>query len=323
MLHWKILHPLVLLSLLCLANAVEDDNQCVSVKVTDRCAASELDTGFNVVSWANGVNKCDGAEECCSRSKDVTREAAKKGWNSCMASCKTICNTAGSNGHLYTATWPVICKQSCDELRIALYYGLFGADCPTKDEPCLADFTLDFGKPDGSDVPEVEVCRKDPKSCSVCLINKTLPNYSDKVPLCQSSCSESKPKLKLFGAKAMSAKALCSAHLYGQYIKFIQRSCSEPEKDECTPDGGTGLIGGSCSTSNCQTEKAKCLTDSAPMIRRVAEMVANKWKQSCEESCETASGASYEECVAKGKDRQDEVESTLMGTVCSFLEVRS
>lgn len=328
MLHRTIAHLLVLLPLLCLAYADEGENQCVSVKVTDRCAASELDSGIDIVSWSNGVNKCTGEEECCGRSPKATMEIAKRAWKNCMASCKSTCELSGSNPHLYTATWPVKCKESCQIMSAAVHFGLFGADCPTKNEPCLADFTLDFGDFGGdengdgsSDVPEVEICRKDPKSCSACLINKTLPNYSKKIMMCQAACTNPKPKM--FGGRPMTKAALCHAHLYGQYIKFIRKSCSEPEKDKCTPDGGSGLVDGSCSSPLCAREKAKCLSDAASMIKRVSEMVANRWKESCEESCETSDEASLATCIAKGHDRQVEVESNLMSTVCSFLDVRS
>lgn len=311
------LHLLVLVSLICLARG--DDDSCVSMKVMDKCLASELDTGVNVVSWAHGANKCNGLKECCERSQAPISEVAFRAQKHCEAACNRVCEHTGSNSHLYSATWPVMCKRSCQKLKNVLYFGLFGAQCPSNDESCLRDnFTLDLNI---KDVPEVEQCRKDPRSCSECLINKTLPDYEEELSMCQSRCADMKPKK--FGKQRLSQRASCAVHLYGQYINFIRKSCTDTETDVCTPDGETGILEGACVSPKCEKEKAKCLTASAPFVKQAAQMVASKWRTSCEESCETATEAAMIECIAKGEHRREEIETKLLTSICSFLDVRS
>jgi len=288
------------------------------MKVDNKCEATRLQAGVNVVSWYNGVNKCKTPEECCARDHQPFVDYALKAYQNCERNCKLICENSGENSFLYSATWPKMCLGSCKVLRVAVYFGLYGAQCPAEEDPCLKDnFTLDLNK---DEVPEVEECLKDPNSCSDCLITKTLPNYEQGITLCQSRCPNLKEKL--FGTQKLSQKAICSAHLYGQYMKFIHDTCAPPETETCTPDKGAGIIDGACTSTDCNKEKEKCLKDSAAVVKDAAEVVYTKWRSSCEDTCGNDT-ASVAECIAKADQRLEEVETKLLQELCSFLDVRS
>jgi len=307
----------VLLSLICSVLAqgnVATSKSCVIMKDQDRCKASELVAGVNVVSFKQGSNKCNSVEECCARKNEPFGDIALKAGRKCRSNCNTVCKDMGKNSNLYSATWPKKCLASCKTLQSGLYYGLFGAECPIEDS-CLKDnYTMDL---DAEDVPEAEECTRDSTTCSECLLAKTLPDYTRQVTSCQSRCTEL--KAVKFGKVTLSAKMICTTHLYGQYIKFIQDTCSPPEKDQCTPRGDIEISGGACISPNCQKEKEKCLEESASVVQDATEVVHSKWVSSCEETCESETTA-LAECLKRAEDIRDEFENDMLRKMCSFLD---
>jgi len=299
-------HLLVLLSLIYVATAQVASRQdsCVAMKVGNQCDSTGLHAGVNVVSWYNGEHKCNSPAECCARSPKPFIEYALKAYRTCTRNCKLICENAGENSNLYSATWPQLCLGSCKVLKVAVYFGLYGAQCPSDEDKCLKDkFTLDLNN-----------------SCSDCLITKTLPNYEQSITLCQSRCPNLKQKK--FGRIPLTQKAICSAHLYGQYMKFIHDTCAPPETETCTPDKASGLTGGACQTTDCNMERERCFKDSAKVVKEAAKVVYTKWRASCEDTCGNDT-ALVAECIIKADQRLEEVETKLLLEMCSFLEVRS
>lgn len=285
-------------------------DKCVIKGLEKKCEICSLKAHFNPLNWKNREGGCKTEAECCEQGIKPVEDEAKKAVEKCKADCRGTCELQGINENLYSATWPKKCVESCDVLGDAIKYGTHGARCPNPNE-CLNNLLpLNFDPPK---IPEVVECRNDTKSCSECLIGKTLPDYHTRTTICLTQCNGKEKKLPE-KKNGLSPKEQCQAHLYGQYIKMVEEACEDPEESDCTPDG-QGLITGVCKSKGCVSELEKCIKESTPLAKDAANVVETKWKNSCMDSCTTA-GEDVDECLAKVTARKEELQEDLISKMC-------